>query len=416
MTNTRRNIRDMPVRRRHDGMTVLERMAETRLWKTIVTMLQVTLLLPIGFMKVVLVHFCLLLIGEALSMRRAVWNPVDPINLQNSNRTIDSFSDEECYQTMRFRKAELFVLRDKFNFPPLIVLENGTSFTGEYALCLMLYRLHYPCTLISLQPIFGRDYTQLSRIFNYAVDYVHTGHANKVIGNVDWYADRFDLYNTAYNTKLANLPNNPLPGTVPVQLNNLFGSIDCTANEICRPTGNNNAQFPFFNQYHHGHFIIWQGVTFPDGMVVLEGPEPGYFTDIMVWRDCQLNISLEQIMQERMQQNKQRLKLYGDKIYNTCALITAAWSLRHGPVLPWMTAQNGLMSRIRVHVEWAFERIITACKFAAFSRTQMIQKSPLAKYYTVAVLLANAHTCFYGAIDNVYFNVVPPTVDDYFNQ
>ncbi len=53
----------------------------------------------------------------------------------------------------------------------------------------------------------------------------------------------------------------------------------------------------FYNHYHHGHFLlIWQGVSFPDGMVVLEGPEPGYFTDVMVWRDCQLRQDLEQIM------------------------------------------------------------------------------------------------------------------------
>jgi hypothetical protein len=91
----------------------------------------------------------------------------------------------------------------------------------------------------------------------------------------------------------------------------------------------------FYNHYHHGHFLlIWQGVSFPDGMVVLEGPEPGYFTDVMVWRDCQLRQDLEQIMLEREGNGQHRLYLYADKVYNSGPLVRAAWSLRHGPVLP----------------------------------------------------------------------------------
>jgi hypothetical protein len=81
-----------------------------------------------------------------------------------------------------------------------------------------------------------------------------------------------------------------------------------------------------------------------------------------------------------------------------------------------MVLQNSLMSRIRVSVEWTCERIVTAAKFAIFSRTQMLQNSPLTKYYTVAVLLANCRTCFYGGIDTAYFGVVPPSIDDYSNQ
>ena len=240
---------------------------------------------------------------------------------------------------------------------------------------MMLYRLHFPCTLASMQVTFGRDYSQLSRVFNYAIDFVYLHHKGKVIGNIDWYSERFYQYNNAYNAKLSSLTNNPEPGTVPAQISNLMGSLDCTANAICRPYENDNAQHAFYNHYHHGHFIIWQAVTFPDGMIVLEGPEPGYFTDIMVWRDCQLRQQLEAIMQEREEAGLVRLKLYGDKVYNSSALVTAAWSLRHGAVQAWMVVQNSMMSKLRVSVEWAFERIIGTNKYAAFSRTLMVQNS-----------------------------------------
>ena len=299
MNNGRRSVGGMPYRRRHSGITVLESLQEVKLWRTLVVLLNICILLPAGMMKMAMVQLCVAIMNKAQSMRTLAWNALDPINHQHCNRGINSFTEEECYRHLRYRKADLYILLTKLGFPNVVVLPNGTSCSGEYALCLMLYRLHYPSNLALLQGSFGRDYTQLSRIFNYAIDFVYEHHREKVLSNIDWYADRFDLYNQAYNDKLASLPQNPVPGTVPAQLSQLFGALDCTANEICRPAGNNNAQNLFYNNYHHGHFIIWQGVTFPDGMVVLEGPEPGYFTDVMVWRNSQLRQALELIMQER---------------------------------------------------------------------------------------------------------------------
>ena len=49
--------------------------------------------------------------------------------------------------------------------------------------------------------------------------------------------------------------------------------------------------------------MIWQGVSFPDGMMVLEGPFPGFNTDTVVWRDSEVRADLELIMQSRMAKN-----------------------------------------------------------------------------------------------------------------
>ena len=109
-------------------------------------------------------------------------------------------------------------------------------------------------------------------------------------------------------------------------------------------------------------------------MVVMEGPEPGYNTDVMVWRDCQIRLDLEQIMQARqaLVPPLRRLKLYADKIYNTGPLITAAFSERHGPLQQWMQDENYLMSKIRVAVEWTFKTILMLFKFTSFSKGQKI--------------------------------------------
>jgi hypothetical protein len=114
-----------------------------------------------------------------------------PINHGDKNRLIDSFSDEECWQFLRFRKLDLHRLS---NLPAIIQYPNGIVCPGEHAFCLLLYRIYYPSRLISLQDIFGRDYTQLSRIFKLIVDLIYMHHKHKVHGNLDWYADRFDTY------------------------------------------------------------------------------------------------------------------------------------------------------------------------------------------------------------------------------
>ena len=59
-------------------------------------------------------------------------------------------------------------------------------------------------------------------------------------------------------------------------------------------------------------------VSLPDGMVVLEGPFPGYETDIMVWRDSEIRTEINDIMEARLAENppRPRLRLYADKIYS----------------------------------------------------------------------------------------------------
>ena len=111
---------------------------------------------------------------------------------------------------------------------------------------------------------------------------------------------------------------------------------------------------PLESRYHRGHYLIWQGVSFPDGMVVMDNPAPGYMNDPLVWANCGIRNDLENIMLTRMAENppRRRLKLYADKIYTTSPLITAAFSRRHGALQAWMIVENSIMSKIRVAIEW----------------------------------------------------------------
>ena len=77
---------------------------------------------------------------------------------------------------------------------------------------------------------------------------------------------------------------------------------------------------------------------------------------------------------------------------------------------------NRLMSDIRVGVEWSFGKLISKNKFVTYGQSMKLQGSPVSKYYHVAVLLTNAHTCMYGCQQTTYFGIMPPDVNEYFNQ
>ena len=408
--------RDMPYRRRQDGLSVGEIFDLSQLIKFTGLIVRLGGNMYLGIITDLLNLFALMLLMMVLVVMCVERMRVQPINHRNKNRLISSFSDEDCWQYLRFRKPDLYRLFELSEFPALVRCSNGIVCPGEHAFCLMLYRISYPSRLISLQDLFGRDYSQLSRIFKYAINTYFNSHKHKVRGNLDWYANRFDLYHKVIIKKILNSPRNPNIGFVPIEVSNIFAFLDGTGLEITRPS--NGAQNPFYNGYMHGHYLIFQGISFPDGLVVIEGAFPGYQTDTLIWRDSEMRMTLEDIMNERVADGRVRLKLYADKIYGTSILVTAAYSLRQNPggLLLWQIQLNRLMSDIRVAIEWSFGKIINQNKFVSFGKAMKIQNSPVSKYYHVAIILANAHTCMYGCQHTNYFGIVPPTVEEYFNQ
>ena len=73
------------------------------------------------------------------------------------------------------------------------------------------------------------------------------------------------------------------------------------------------------------------------------------------------------------------------------------------------------MSQVRVSVEWIFGDIITYFKFLDFKKNLKIYLSAVGKMYVTCALLHNARAMLYGSTTaKVFFNVQPPTIDEYF--
>lgn len=74
------------------------------------------------------------------------------------------------------------------------------------------------------------------------------------------------------------------------------------------------------------------------------------------------------------------------------------------------------MKTLRVAVDWGFSKIVTLFAFIDFKKNQKLLLQELESFTKVAVLLTNAHTCLYGHQSATYFNIVPPDLEEYFEQ
>ena len=104
------------------------------------------------------------------------------------------------------------------------------------------------------------------------------------------------------------------------------------------------------------------------------------------------------------QANRQPFVVYGDPAYGVTQNIIAPFrgaSQEH--------AFNKSMSKVRVSVEWAFGKITQYFTYVDFKRNSKVLLQPVGKYYIIAALLTNCHTCLYGSITTSFFKCNPPS-------
>ena len=143
-------------------------------------LLQAAVLNPFHLVRLVLVlsaAYLLALIRESMSYTHM---PLDVIDDANKDRLIDSFTDEECYSNFRFTRQQMHYLVLNLRIEETYTCDNGNTFPGEHGLCLYLYTRTFPVKLQRLQNVFGREYSQLSRIACDMKYWLYNRHSGKV--------------------------------------------------------------------------------------------------------------------------------------------------------------------------------------------------------------------------------------------
>ena len=108
----------------------------------------------------------------------------------------------------------------------------------------------------------------------------------------------------------------------------------------------------------------------------------------------------------------QPMCVYGDPAYPLRSHLQVPY--RQGHPTQQMEDYNKAMSAVRVSLERLFGDIINSFKFLDYKKNLKIGLSRRGKMYLVCVLLRNAITCLYGNQTSEFFDLEPPTLEEYF--
>ena len=108
----------------------------------------------------------------------------------------------------------------------------------------------------------------------------------------------------------------------------------------------------------------------------------------------------------------QPMCIYGDPAYPLRVHLQGPF--QGAALTPQMEMFNDSMSSVRVSVEWLFGDILNYFKFLDFKKNLKIGLSSVGKIYVVCALLRNALTCLYGNNTSDFFELDPPSLQDYF--
>lgn len=207
MARLRQNLSKLSVGVRHSGKCALDRLKE-RKYTFWFRMLAVTLseMSPADpkWSTFVIAARHLLTMRQKITYTSLLTRPEKVLR---TNVTIDSLSQSFCRESLRFLKQHLPALRRALGFTAeWYTLDNGCSIRGEELFLFMLHRMSYPRRLIDMQQMWGRENSQLSRMFNAAVKFTYLRHNHKLKDYLTtFFASRLLTYRDAVRAKIARV-------------------------------------------------------------------------------------------------------------------------------------------------------------------------------------------------------------------
>lgn len=185
--------------------------------------------------------------------------------------------------------------------------------------------------------------------------------------------------------------------------------IDGTIFDICRVRGRNNTQEAFCDGHHHRHALGMQGVIGPNGLLLdIWGMYAGRRHDEFFVNDSGVNTR----MRDCQEGNVVQYKIMGDKAYSVRSHIGSPFVGSN--VSAEQRAFNLSLSRLRVCVEHGFGKMKKVMSsFVTYEKRMQLFSSPGGRYFVNAAILANCHTCLNGSQVGQYFDVSPPTIQEF---
>ncbi len=333
-----------------------------------------------------------------------------PSKIVRTNLRVPFFAGNKAREELRFLYKDLPVFMDCLEIPEKFTLENGCSINGEEACLLLLYRYAFPVRLTTMEVMWGREYTQISRVFNHVVRFVWATHGWLLHDRWDFFytPEKCARYNGAIMATIEPAHRTP-------EIEDVADFLDATERESCTPTGNRNLQRIVYSGKKKLHGFKCQGKFLPDGMIThMKHCYPVSRNDGWVLRKSRVHARM---LVHQTGWHRQ-YKTYTDRGYVELQLLHAAYKRVAGQAaLPaWQALENEVMKVPRLCAEWGFGAIISKFAYMNFWAMHKIQLSCVGKYYLVAALLANMHNCLYGSLTSIHYDLIPPRLGEYFGR
>lgn len=368
-------------------------------------------------------HWLLNLCEEYQAM---VYEPeyVLPRPLRLKHRTIESFMACDIPHSFRFRSTDqLQLLKRLLQIPEVVSLDNNVALNGEEVFLFGLRRMAYPSRYFDLLSEFGGEITVWSRAFHWFINYIYDNFHTLIESSMERFVSKFPQYSVAIRNKVVEKGCDHLAEIVGFRV---AGFIDNTIFSTCRPGGgpvcdgvgaprhDNSIQEAFYTGWKHIHGVKIQTVTLPDGIIAdVFGPVSLRHNDLFTLAESDMNDRLDE-MQEGVYNNK--YCLYGDSAYPVMSSITSRHS--HPPLSVIEVLENKCMSSVRESIEWVNDDIKSKFAFVGFHKGLKLRQSKIdkivCKMIVVAALLTNCYKCMNGCQTSAYFQLPPPTIEEYF--
>lgn len=329
------------------------------------------------------------------------------------NRTIESFSESQCWNFFETRKEDLPRLYKELHFPDVCKLSNGGKLSGEEVFLRGLYELVSGEDQFSIcENVFGRDQSYQSRAYKYFIDHIYYRFLDLLTDNLKWWKDNgfMEESRAAIQRKLEEVGME----YGDEEINRVGMFIDCNCMETSRvgggPRGDGpdadrwhcNIQRAFYNGWKSIHGLKHQTVDLAHGFTIdMFGPTSLRRNDLQLLGRSMLH----QRMTELFANEELKMLIYGDSIYPHLPHLMSSW--RNGNNTPEQNLDNHCYKSVRIAIEWNYG--VTANLFAYLKnlhKLRLMNNTVVVKIYTVATLLRNCHIALYGGISSSYFGII----------
>ena len=308
---------------------------------------------------------------------------------------LDFLNEDECVANFRFKKNDIYDMKDLLQIPDDVHCYNGTKVDGIEALCIFMRRFAYPIRYGDMIPAFGRPVPELCMISYNILNHIYNNFSRLLSGFQHAWMSPASLeeYARIVHDKAA-------------VLDFCWGFIDGTVRPVSRPGRN---QRILYNGHKRVHALKFQSVVIPNGLIAnLFGPIEGKRHDSAMLAESGL---LGELQQHSHGPNGRNLCIYGDPAYPLRIQLQAPF---RGPGLTNQEKDfNKSMSQVRMAVEWVFGDVINYFKFMDFRKNLKVRLSAVGKMYYTCALLQNCRTCLYGNQVSIFFDCEPPNIQTY---